>query len=174
MSYTSSKIDWDEDYELTTDEQNRIEGNIKALAEENMTITGDKTFTGGFTANGVQSNITSELIESWAVPTGSFLITYGSIFTILKPCSIFGKYTGTATSGVTGTASVRLQIQCEGIWVDYGEILASYTPVLATGSQSAEMINPGTYRILRTQPIISTSTLVMSVAIVGKFGDDSI
>ena len=52
MAYTTSKTDWDEDYELTTDEQNRIEANIKALAEEAMTITGNKTFSGNNTHSG--------------------------------------------------------------------------------------------------------------------------
>lgn len=54
MAYDESKTNWIEDDEFTPGEMNRVEGNVKALAEEAITISGNKTHTG---TNDFQSDV---------------------------------------------------------------------------------------------------------------------
>lgn len=57
MAYIDPKTDWNESYEPSPSDMNRIEGNIDELKTGDITISGNKTHTGGDTFNsGVQFN----------------------------------------------------------------------------------------------------------------------
>lgn len=55
MAYTESKTNWSETTPFSTEEQNRVESNIKALAEDTITISGNKTQTGNNIHSGSNS-----------------------------------------------------------------------------------------------------------------------
>lgn len=52
MSYTTPKTDWNEEYEPSPEDMNRIEENIDILQSGLITISGNKTFTGDNTFSG--------------------------------------------------------------------------------------------------------------------------
>ena len=49
MAWTTPKVNWDENYEPSPEDMNRIEGNTSALKSEAIEISGEKTFTGDAT-----------------------------------------------------------------------------------------------------------------------------
>ena len=62
MAYIDPKLDWDEDYEPSPGDMNRIEGNIKNIKSETTTISGVKTFSQEIQApSGVAGNLTGNV-----------------------------------------------------------------------------------------------------------------
>jgi len=45
MAWTTPKVNWDENYEPSPEDMNRIEANTVALKSEAIEIDGEKTFT---------------------------------------------------------------------------------------------------------------------------------
>lgn len=61
MAYTESKTNWSESTQYTVSDQNRVENNIKALAEDAITIEGVKTFSGNNIHNGADIHNDNEV-----------------------------------------------------------------------------------------------------------------
>lgn len=183
MAYTTDKINWAEDDTLTPGEMNRLESNVKALHEESVTFSGNKTFSGNNTHSG-NSTFTGTFIAAGVSTTGAGTTissvnangsdTTGTTFTITKTTSFYGEFN---TTSATGSYSGFVQANINSTYTDEGGSVLPDTGNIAAATIISTYrfhitLGPGTYRLFIKSN--GTGAVTLSLKQFGIFGASTV